>query len=220
MKAAIQKNFRGMRALVVHCDDINRRVLLSVLGKLGLKADARDPQDANLQAALADCDIVFFDADVPIEPLFLNNSPLNQPSIALIGSEAPSHLARIVGQRCCSHILKPIRNTGVFTAVLLAVNEHEQKQKAEREIETLRQRLAGRRIVTMAVLDIMTAYGLDQDEAYERLRVTAMNRRISIDMLAREYLAPDVRAQGPHRLPGAKADDCHKKHALNRRLSQ
>lgn len=220
MRVGVQKNFRGLRALVLHCDDINRQVLLNVLGKLGLVAKAFDPLDADLQVALADCEIIFFDADVSIEPLLLQNAQSNVPCIALIGSEAPSHLARILRQRCCSHILKPIRNTGVYTAILLAVNEHSQKQKAEQEIITLRQRLAGRRIVTAAVIDMMITHDLDQDEAYEKLRLAAMNRRIPIDELAREYLAPDHRAQGPHRLPGAKADDCEKKYPLNRRLTR
>jgi hypothetical protein len=84
----------------------------------------------------------------------------------------------------------------------------------------LRQRLAGRREVTAAVLTLMVADGIDQDAAYERLRVEAMNRRMPIEELAREYLARDTRAQGGGRRPRIKADDTAKKQSTNRRLRQ
>lgn len=220
MKGSVLTNFRGMRALVIHAEDTNRQVLVAVLGKLGLTVRSLDPHDPALPAALAACDIILMDADVTIEAMPRRGTPRGIPCIALIGTEAPSHLTRVVRQGCVSHILKPIRNTGVYTALLLAINEHEQRQKSEREIETFRQRLAGRRDVTKAVLALMNAQGIDQDEAYDRLRVAAMNRRIPIDELAREHLAQDLRVPGPDRRPRAEADPIEKKNVTNRRLTQ
>jgi AmiR/NasT family two-component response regulator len=182
MKGAIIQNFRGMRALVIHPDDDNRRVLISVLGKLGLNVQPLAPQDR---------DVLLIDADGAIEGLPQRGAEPCVPRIALIGTEAPSRLARVVRHGCSSHILKPIRSSGVFTALLLAVNEHEQRQKMSRENDVLRQRLAGRRIVTKAVVEMMDAHGIDQDDAYERLRLAAMNRRVPIDDMAREQLAHD-----------------------------
>lgn len=218
MKGVITKNFRGLRALVIQQDDANRRVLISVLGKLGLTVQVLGPQDVTEQDLPA-CDVIFVDADVGIEVLPQGGTLPRVPSIALIGTEAPSRLARVVRQRCTSHIQKPIGSSGVFTALLLAVNEHEQRQKTDREIETLRQRLAGRRVVTKAVLELMAEHGIDQDEAYDQLRVAAMNRRMPIDEMAREHLAAEFGARSSLRSSRAKPDDQNKKHANNRRLT-
>lgn len=196
MKGAIIQNFRGMRALVIHPDDHNRRVLISVLGKLGLSVQPLDPQDPD-RAALAACDVMLVDTDSAIEGAPQCGAAPCVPRIALIGTEAPSRLARVVREGCTSHILKPIRSSGVFTALLLAVNEHEQRQKTAREIDAMRRRLAGRRVVTKAVVEMMDVHGIDQDDAYEHLRLAAMNRRLPIDDMAREQLA----RSGPADLP-------------------
>lgn len=193
MTGAITQNFRGLHALVIHPDDANRAVLTGVLRKLGLAVTLHDGPDR----ALADCDVLFVDADEGLDAE-TDDADSTIPCVALIGTEAPSRLSRVVRRNCASHILKPIRSTGVYTALLLAVNEHERRRKVAREIEALRRRLAGRRIVTRAVLDLMRVHGIGQDTAYELLRVTAMNRRVPIDELARERLSDAPCAPGPN----------------------
>lgn len=190
MKRTIIQNFRGLHGLVVHPDDANRRALVTTLGKLGLSVTEREVATAD---ELLNCDLMFIDADEGMEamPEAEVRKPGLQPvpCIALIGNEAPSRLARVVRRGCASHILKPIRNSGVYAAVLLAVNTHELRQETTREIETLRKRLAGRRVVTQAVFAIMKQHRVDQDAAYELLRADAMNRRLPIDQIARERMS-------------------------------
>ncbi len=194
MKCAIITNFRGLRALVIHHEDPSRRVLVSVLGKLGLAVEAVEPGAA---PAPGDRDLVFFDADEGLDGLPLDAGTL--PHIALVGVEAPSRLARVVRLECASHILKPVRGAGVFTALLLAVNEHERRGRLERRIELLEQRMAGRRVVIKAVLRLMALCGIDEDAAYESLRLEAMSRRVPIDQVARERLGADERGPGEGR---------------------
>lgn len=186
MKRAIIKNFRGMMALVMHPDDANRARLVSVLGRLGLEVTATNAVGETTQ--LQDFDLILFDADEG-EHCVLCDAAV--PKIALIGSEAPSRLDRVVRLRCDSHILKPVQTSGIFAALLLAVNGHEERQRIDEKIATLRQRLAGRRLVTKAVLHLMALCGIDEDEAYERLRVEAMHRRVPIEEMARESLGMD-----------------------------
>jgi AmiR/NasT family two-component response regulator len=217
MKGVVKTNFRGLRALVVHGNDINREILASVLGKLGLIVSLVDHHDGITDGDLGHYDVVFIDVE-------LNNNHTtrycNLPCIALIGTEAPSQLARVVRQGCISHILKPVRNAGVYTALLLAVNEHEKRQQIQREIASLRQRLAGRRDVTAALLKLTTTEGIDLDAAYQRLRAAAMARRISVEELAREYLAQDPRAAGTTLCLGAENDARRSQPTTNRRLTK
>jgi AmiR/NasT family two-component response regulator len=195
MKGAITTNFRGLLALVVHRDDVNRDTLVSVLGRLGLTVTVLAP-DALPAEGLPHCDVLLFDADEDVLCLRPAGQGADVPTVALIGHEAPSRLARVVGHRCDSHILKPIRTTGVFTALLLAVNGHRRRLRSERNLEVLRQRLSGRREVMKAVLRLMELSGIDEDAAYERLRQEAMNRRVPIEDVAREWLGP--RPAGGH----------------------
>lgn len=190
MSSSILTNFRGLRALVVHRADSNRTVLVDILGRLGLEVTALDP-DSLTPATDPEADLVLFDADEDsFEPSCLSDLS-EMPTIALIGNEAPSRLARVFRYQCDSHIQKPIRSSGVFTALLLAVNGHQRTKRSADQLETLRQRLSGRRMVMKAVLRMMSEHGIDEEAAYARLRQGAMHRRIPIEELARESLGKD-----------------------------
>jgi AmiR/NasT family two-component response regulator len=193
MSTAIIKNFRGMRALILHPDDANRAKLLAVLENLGLAVEAKEPSSGTPLGANG-IDLVLFDADEGMDNVFDGMAPPAVPLIAIIGHEAPGRLARVVRQRSASHILKPIRSSGVFTAVFVAMNAFEHRLRMQREIEALRQRLAGRRVVTKAVLHLMGLCHIDEDEAYEWLRAEAMKRRVPIEDMARESLGLDKQA--------------------------
>ena len=199
--AAITKNFRGLRAIVIQREDTNRANLMRVLARLGLEAELLEP-DAREDGALLHCDLVFFDADENIDGSWADRCSPDVSLIALIGNEAPSRLAHVVRQRCDSHILKPIRTNGVYTALLLGVNERIRRRRIDREVETLKQRLAGRRLVMKAILRLMAAERIDEDTAYERLRGEAMKHRIPIEQVAQRNLEADGAGSTPARKAG------------------
>jgi two-component system, response regulator / RNA-binding antiterminator len=182
----VVQNFRGARALIVHPADRNREVLDVTLRRLGLLVALVEPGSRAPSPSIVDCDIVFFDADEGLGGVF-GDAPLPEAAyVALIGLEAPGRLARVVRQRCCGFLMKPIRSAGVFTALFVAFNEFAQRRREVRERGELVKRLAGRRHVTKALLLLMAEHSIDDDEAYRRLRRESMQRRIPIDALARE----------------------------------
>ncbi|WP_424934804.1 ANTAR domain-containing response regulator [Amaricoccus macauensis] len=187
MSRAIQKNFRGLRALVIMAPDSSCQTLQRTLQKLGLEVTVvRTPPDCG--GAPLPFDVVFFDADdgsdTALDPAVVADLPL----IALIGSEAPSRLARVIQNRAASHILKPVRSSGIFTALLLAVNEQAERIRHKNEVQALNRRLAGRRIVTKAIMQLITGCGLSEKDAYEWLRSEAMQRRIPMEDMARHTI--------------------------------
>jgi AmiR/NasT family two-component response regulator len=190
MNRGIIQNFRGLRALIIHFDDANRKTLVTVLGKLGLVVSAVETASAS---DFQECDVLFVDTDESMEALLpttkATSMQMSLPCIALIGNEAPSQLARVVRRGCASHILKPVRNTGVYTALLLAMSSHSKAQQSAHEIEALQQRLAGRQVVTQAIVGLMNRNNVDSDTAYGWLRADAMSRRLTIDTVARERVA-------------------------------
>lgn len=196
MSRAILKNFRGLRALVIMAPDSGRDTLERTLGKLGLEVIIAEALPCPT-ADVATFDIVFFDADDGAEPGTDSAAMPDLPLIAVIGSEAPSRLARVIRHRAASHILKPVRSSGIFTALLLAMNEHAARMRHQQDMLALRRRLAGRRVVMKAVLQLITLCGLSEEEAYEWLRREAMERRIPMEDMARHALGdgPDLGPQ-------------------------
>ena len=186
MSGPVLQNFRGARALIVHPADRNREVLDVTLRRLGLLVALVEPGSSAPCPGIADCDIVFFDADEGLGGVFGDAAPPEAAYVALVGLEAPGRLARVVRQRCCGFLMKPIRAAGVFTALFVAFNEFAQRRREARERGEFVTRLAGRRHVTKALLRLMAEHGIDDDEAYRRLRRESMQRRMPIDALARE----------------------------------
>lgn len=146
MSERVLNNFRGSRALVLHPDDSNRDMLTKTLRRLGLFVAVAAPEPKTLLTPeFTACDVLFCDADRPLGATFGEQSVPAVPHIALIGMEAPSRLARVVRQRCCGYLLKPVRSAGVFTALFMAFNEFAVRQREASERTDLIERIHGRR---------------------------------------------------------------------------
>lgn len=197
MTSPIRSNFRGARAWVALPDDQNREVLVRTLDRLGLSVSERGPDATDFVAGQQD--VVFIDAD---QDFMVLDSDV--PHIALIGMEAPSRLARVVRHRAASVLMKPVRATGIFTALFLAFNEHAIRQRELLERDNLARRAEGRRTVIKAILKIMRDDGVSDDEAYRKMRLASMAKRISIEEFAAEIL---VASTSSMRLAGTAAHE-------------
>lgn len=197
MTSPIRSNFRGARAWVALPDDQNREVLVRTLDRLGLSVSERGPDATDFVAGQQD--VVFIDAD---QDFMVLDSDV--PHIALIGMEAPSRLARVVRHRAASVLMKPVRATGIFTALFLAFNEHAIRQRELMERDTLARRAEGRRAVIKAILKIMRDDDVSDDEAYRKMRLASMAKRISIEEFAAEIL---VASTSSMRLAGTAAHE-------------
>jgi AmiR/NasT family two-component response regulator len=197
MTTPVRSNFRGARAWVALPPDQNREVLARTLERLGLQVTERDPDATNFVAGSQD--VVFVDSD---QDFIVLCSDL--PHIALIGMEAPSRLGRVVRHRAASVLMKPVRATGVYTALFLAFNEHAVRQRELLDRENLSRRAEGRRVVVKAILKIMKNYDLSDDDAYREMRVASMARRISIEEFAAQIVASSTSSM---RLAGTAAHE-------------
>jgi AmiR/NasT family two-component response regulator len=175
MSGGMIANFRGARALLLMPDDANRAALAATLTRLGVIVSAEGPFD-----------VAFYDAD---EGSGLMELPADAPSVAVVGSEAPSRLLRVARHGSLSHVMKPIRGPGVFAALVLAFSGHAARRRAEAERLALDVRLKGRRDVMKAVLRLMRERDLDDDAAYAALRVESMRRRMTVEAFAAEIAA-------------------------------
>jgi AmiR/NasT family two-component response regulator len=185
MQKPIQ-NFRGRRALLMMMDDRNCLALRDVLEKLGVASSRSEAQGSDSQTLglIGYADVIIVDIDIldsAIVPLLAGSAA---PVIALIGHEAPSRLHRALDIQPSSVLMKPVGHNGVFTALFFAFNEYQRRRTLRENLRDAEERLSARRIVVKAILQIMQAFGFDDEEAYRHLRNESMHKRLSVEELS------------------------------------
>lgn len=175
----------GARAIVLHRAHADGTAVLRQLGAIGLSAELAWP-DLPADAALAE--FVFFDADMACDdqmPWTIGEAPM--PLIAMIGTEAPGRVEWALRQRADAHIVKPVGNAGIYSALLIARQKFDERQALYREIRALRAQVSERRIVVQAVVRL-TERGQTEAEAFALLRRLAMDAQTTVEEAAARLL--------------------------------
>ncbi len=187
MKRRIRiQNLGGARALILHRPHPSVQNLARQLTAIGLAVSTAWPDpDPDILAA----DFLFFDADMghdgqfPWEP---GASPM--PMIALIGSEAPGRVEWALGMGAHAQILKPVGDSGVYSALLIARDAFDARRELSARIADLQVRLDDRQSVVQAVT-LLASRGLTEAGAYAELRKLAMGWRITVEAAAHRIIA-------------------------------
>ena len=176
------QNFRGLRGLLWAGPDFASDALERTLERLGvetLRIGEVDP------AALdRDRDVLFIDGDQPLCPdlVLAPGSALPLvPAIGIVGSEAPSRLKLLTDAGVTSLLRKPVHAATVYSALFLGVNTFRRMRALEQRVAEGERRRNGRRFVIKAVVALVRGQGLDDDEAYARLRRESMRRRLELE---------------------------------------
>jgi AmiR/NasT family two-component response regulator len=185
------QNFRGVNALVIHGEDRNRTVLTETLTRLGLKIHVADPSDAPaIRSALNEAEIVVFDTDMAeAVALAWAGERIAVPVIAIVGLEAPGRLQRAFELEPSAVLYKPLRSTGIYSALFFATNEQRRRHELVLKMQLLEERRRHRRFVTRAIVDLMRDRGIDDEEAFRVLRKESMRRRQTIEEYAVQLAA-------------------------------
>ncbi len=194
MKRRIRiQNLGDARALILHRSHLTVQNLTRQLTAIGLSVTSVWPDPgADVLAA----DFVFFDADMGHDgqfPWAPGDSPM--PMIALIGSEAPGRIEWALGVGAHAQILKPVGDSGVYSALLIARDAFDARRALSAEITDLRSRLDDRQTVVRAVT-LLAARGQGEAEAYAQLRQMAMSWRISFEAAAKRIVARYADGEG------------------------
>jgi AmiR/NasT family two-component response regulator len=135
-------------------------------------------------------DFVFFDADMGHDDQFpwpAGGSPM--PMIALIGSEAPGRIDWALRAGAHAQILKPVGDSGAYSALLIARDAFDVQRSLNVEIADLRRRLDERQTVVRAVTVLAARSDKDDAAAYDQLRRMAMAWRVSFEEAAARVVA-------------------------------
>ncbi len=176
----------GAQAAILHRPHVTVQALTRQLAAIGLQVSQQWP---NLGAAALAADFVFFDADLGHDEQFPwkpGTAPM--PMIALIGSEAPGRIEWALNQGADAQLIKPVGDSGVYSALLIAQQAFEARREQAVQIAGLRARLADRQTVVRAVV-LLAARGRSEADAYGQLRQLAMARRETIEQAAHRVVA-------------------------------
>ncbi|WP_457940426.1 ANTAR domain-containing response regulator [Mesorhizobium sp. 10J20-29] len=179
-------NLGGATALIVHRPHGVVAAIARQLTAIGVNAVDCWP---DLPSDALAADFLFFDSDLGHDAQFPwapGAAPM--PAIALIGSEAPGRIEWALNQNADAHLLKPVGNAGVYSALLIARRAFDARKRLDAEIVDLRNRVAERHTIVQAVT-LLASRGLDDEQAYAQLRALAMSWQISMEDAARRVVA-------------------------------
>jgi len=179
---------RGRHALMVMKDEREIPIVRRQLHRLGMSVTELDPEQAI--APDVPVDVIILDADsIPIKSDTAPTSGINAPVIALIGTETPSRLKWLLDLRPASFLIKPLRSAGLYTALVVAFDCAQRRSEEAAYLEKLEDRVRARRLVFAAVLQLMRAHALSEEDAFTLIRQTAMRHRTTIEQLSAEIIA-------------------------------
>lgn len=178
-------NLGGARAYILHRPHATTIALQRQLAAIGLTAIEAWP---DLPADALGADFTFFDADLGFDEQFPwapGKAPM--PLIALIGSEAPGRIEWALAQGADSHLVKPVGNSGIYSALLIARRAFDARHELAGEIAGLKERAGERQTIVRAVVALAEG-GVGEERAYAQLRAFAMSWQVTIEAAARRIV--------------------------------
>jgi AmiR/NasT family two-component response regulator len=179
---------RGRRALLVMKDERDIAIVRRQFDRLGMSVVETEPD--RLRSPQDGADVIVLDADaIPIKSDGAMSWKINVPVIALIGTETPSRLKWLLDLHPASFLVKPLRSAGLYTALVVAFDCAQRRIEEAARLEKLEDRIRSRRIVVAAVLQLIRAHALSEEDAFTLIRQTAMRYRTTIEQLSAEIVA-------------------------------
>jgi len=99
--------------------------------------------------------------------------------------------ARAMQEHVMAYLVKPVKSGDLVAAIQLASLRFEQLQAVRREAGDLRRTLEERKIIERAKGAVMRRLGIDEAEAYRRLRQQASDRNLKLAEVSRNVLAAE-----------------------------
>jgi response regulator NasT len=192
---------RGLRILVADDEKDTREYLQQLLARLGHQvAVAADGAQLAELARRVEPDLIVTDIKMPgmdgIEAAATLNEGREIPVILVSGHHEADLLARVAGSHIMAYLIKPVGPADLEAAVAVAMARFGQYQLVRKEAHDLRQALEDRKVIERAKGAVMRRLGVDEEEAFSRLRKMATNGNFRLADAARKILvAEDVYRQ-------------------------
>lgn len=121
------------------------------------------------------------------------------PAIVVTRQRSLEMVERALQDHVMAYLIEPLTAEEIKPTVYLVVKRFEQFVELKQEVEDLQELLETRRNIERAKGVLMRRHDIDENEAYGRLRRTAMNGRTKIISVAMKILKQDAIATHPDR---------------------
>lgn len=197
MSFALLKDLRHLNVTVIHPLDPDGERLVEHLRRIGCTAHLLWPVPAALPKG---CDVVFLAMEAEAREeiaRLLKAMPNPAPTmLAVVSYENPAMLQMVLESGALSVIERPIRPFGLLTNLAIARNLWLQHQRLQKEARKYKRKLMGDQTVARAKAILMATNKISEQDAYTRLRETAMARRLPIDEIAKAVIDSESLLRG------------------------
>jgi AmiR/NasT family two-component response regulator len=174
-----------------------RDYLKEVLARLGhqVVAEAASGKELAEQCHKTAPDLVIADIKMPdmdgIETSSAVNRERQVPVILVSGHHDAELLTRLGADHIMGYLVKPVKEADIKTAIAVAMLRFGHFLALAKEAASLRQALEDRKVIERAKGAVMKRMGLDEEEAFRRLRKLASDRNRKLIDVARDIVAAE-----------------------------
>lgn len=185
----------AIRVLIVDTKDERSRALDQALVEAGFDVLTTVGEQEDLYATMEQLqpDAVIVDAALPsrdtLEHLGHLGRRYPKPMIMLAAEETPDLTQQATRAGVSAYVVDNISPALLRSMLNVAIASFEAHRVLKGELTRTQETLAQRRNIDRAKARIMELRGISEDAAYQFLRTTAMNRRMTIHELAQELLS-------------------------------
>ncbi|MHB0777653.1 ANTAR domain-containing response regulator [Halomonas sp. WWR20] len=184
-----------IRVLIVDTRGERSRALEQALLEAGFEVITTVDEQEDLYAIMERLqpDAVIVDAALPsrdtLEHLGQLGRRYPKPMIMLADEEAPDLNQQAARAGVSTYVVDSVGPALVRSMLNVAISSFETHRALKGELNRTQETLAQRRAIDRAKAMVMEVRGLGEEAAYQYLRNTAMNRRMTIHELAQELLS-------------------------------
>ena len=155
--------------------------------------EAADGEQAVKLARELRPDFIIMDVKMPIMDGLTAAKLIDEENIApvllLTAYSQEDIVSKAADSGIIAYLVKPVREEQLFPAMEIALRRFRERRRWEEELDELQQNLATRKLVEKAKGILMAAHNMTEQEAYRRMQLFSMSKRISLKELAEGIIA-------------------------------
>ena len=181
----------SLRVMLVDRDPERAELLELALAEAGHRIIARIGDDVGLAAQVAKLqpDVIVIDMEAPgrdtLEQMREIARDRPKPIILFSDERDPAYIRQAVQAGVSAYVVDGLSRDRVMPIVEVAVARFLEFQSLRQELEDTKTQLADRKIIEKAKGLLMKKKHMDEDQAYQFLRKTAMSRNLKLTEVAR-----------------------------------
>ncbi|BES72132.1 hypothetical protein RE428_31500 [Marinobacter nanhaiticus D15-8W] len=170
--------------VIIDCDERTENMLRKCLNRLGIGVSTLCRDAGSLPSEALGVVIELDQFESPMALAEARDRGIH--IVALSHHETLSQIQCAIRMGATAMLNKPITQSSVYTTLMMAQGLREQLNRLERENGELMQANLARPAISKAVARLMIDCGIDEQEAFERIRALSMSLNLSIEAICRD----------------------------------